>query len=227
MSRQTEAHPTIAGTVIGIATVLTIALVAHHPVAAGQDHSEILNDIVRQASMDRLVHGGLIAIVGALLFGFSLFASCLDASRPLIRLGLIAYTAGCAGLVGAAVIDGFITPDIATRFAAAPADDLRVAYGFLIFGGSAIQYLTKLSFVLLSTGIASWSLALIGAGGPRRWAGLFGLIAGGVPTLLILTTGTVMTPYSLIAILALQGVWNLAISALLIRTPGRLSPADA
>ena len=222
-----DRHPMTAGLTIGLATVLAIAFVAHHPIAAGQDHSEILDDIVRKASLDRLVHGALIGIMGAFLFGFSGFAACLGPDRPLVRLGLIAYAAGCASTVGAALIDGFIAPDVAIRFVTAPAEDTRVAYDFLRIAGSAIQYLTKLGLVLLSVSILSWSAALIRSAGPRRWIGLLGLAAGGIPAALILAAGTVMTPHSLIAILAVQGIWNLAVALLLMRGAHYLLGAES
>jgi hypothetical protein len=205
------------GVTIGLATILAIVFVAHHPIAAGQDHSEILNDIVRKASIDRLVHGALIGIMGAFLFGFGGFAASLGPNRPLVRLGLIAYAAGCASTVCAALIDGFIAPDIAARFLTAPVEDARVAYDFLMISGSAIQYLTKLGLVLLSMGILSWSAALIRSAGPRRWIGLLGLASGGIPAALILIAETTMTPHSLIAVLAMQGIWNLAVAVLLMR----------
>jgi len=207
----------ISGLAIGVATILALVFVAHHPIAAGQSHTEILNDIAQKARTDRLVHGALIGIMSGFLFGFSGFASGLGPYRALIRLGLVVYAAGCASTAGAALIDGFIVPDIAARFLSAPADDSRIAYDFLCIAASAIQSLTKLGLVLLSAGILSWSVALVRFGGSRRWTGLLGLAAGGIQVLLILLAGEVMTPHSLIAILAVQGVWNLAVAVLLIR----------
>lgn len=215
----TDRSTTASGLAIGLATLLAIAFVAHHPTAVGHDHAEILSDIIRKASADRLVHGALIAIMGAFLFGFSGFAVALGLRGPLVRLGLIAYAAGCGSTVGAALIDGFIVPDIAAGFVTAPAGDANVAFDVLRISGSAIQYLTKLGLVLVSAGILSWSLALLTAPGRRRWVGLLGLVAGGIPAWRILFAGTVMTPHSLIAILAAQGVWNLAVAGLLLQRP--------
>jgi hypothetical protein len=215
----TDRNAMISGLAIGVATILAIVFLAHHPVAVGQDQREILNDIIRKASIDRLVHGVLMGVMGGFLFGFSGLAAVLGPDRPLVRLGSIAYAAGCACMVGAALLDGFILPDIATRFVGTPADDARIAYDFLRIAASAIQCLTKLGLVLMSGGILSWSAALVRSNRSPRWIGLLGLAAGGIPALLILFAGTVMTPHSLIAILAAQGLWNIAVARMLMRAP--------
>ena len=221
-SAMIDGNPVASGLAIGLATILAIAFVTHHPTAAGHDPAEILNDIAQKASADRLVHGALIGIMGAFLFGFSGFAAWLGLDGPLVRLGLIAYAAGCGSTVAAALIDGFIVPDIAALSVAPHHGDVNVAFDFLRIASSAIQYLTKLGLVLMSAGILSWSAALLPAADLRRWIGLLGLFAGGIPALLILAAGTVMNAHSLIAVLAAQGVWNLAVAVLLLNGPRRL-----
>ncbi len=188
-----------AGYAIGVSTVLILVFVAHHPVATIHDRSDVLQSILQIETMDRLVHGGLIALMLAVL------------------TGLICYLVGCIATIGAALLDGFIIPDLAERFVNGSPDDMHAAYGLVVYSGLAIQSLTKLGLILISVGILGWALALLSEQGFARGVGLVGIIAGAVPAALLLVGGMILVPRILLGLLLAQSLWNLCTAGLLLR----------
>jgi hypothetical protein len=138
-------------------------------------------------------------------------------------MGLVVYLTGCLAGIGAAVLDGFVIPDVARHFAAAPADEQKIAYDLIVLAGLSIQNLSKLAFILMSAAIMEWGSALLMTRGPGRACGLVGLLDGGVPAVVLIATGMILRPPELLAILGTQSLWNLCIAWSLIRSPLSLS----
>jgi hypothetical protein len=65
---------TAAGIAIAVSAIATIFAIAHHPTVTTRAPAEAIAQMVRLATMDRIVHGVVIALLGALLFGFSVFS---------------------------------------------------------------------------------------------------------------------------------------------------------
>lgn len=214
----------IYGMVIAVSTFLAIVFVAHHPVPAVSAGSGVLAGIDHIRSMDHVVHGGLIVLLLALMTGFAGFVDQAARARPAMRAGLIMYVTGCIGAIGAAVLDGFVIPDIARHFAAAPADEQRIAYDLIVLAGLSIQNLSKMAFILMSGGILAWAVVLLVNRSPMWIAGVVGLFAGGAPILLLVATGLLLRPANLVAILCAQSAWNACIAWGLVMRRGR--PAD-
>ena len=218
-------HPAVpptrwAGNTLLAGTALALVFVAHHPVlgahAGPEDPRAVLQTIAGLRGMDHLVHGGLIVLLLAFAVCLVEFARRIDPDRAFGRVGLLVYGAGIAATIGAATLDGFVIPDIARHFVGAPAEDVRVGYGLLVFAGLAIQNLTKLGFILMSGGILAWSCGLLGIGGRASAAGVVGLLAGVAPAAVLLGSGLVLRPPVLLGLLAAYGAWNVAAAWLLI-----------
>ncbi len=198
---------TRAGILIAAGAALTLFAVAHHPTVAGRPPAEAIAEIVRLAPLDRLVHGSLIAILCALRRGLH---------RETVVAALIAYAVGVLSSIGATLIDGFITPDVAALYAGASQENVFVAARLLNYGGFAIQNLTKLGISAISFAMLLWSAGLMRAPGAQRFTGILGFLAALIPIGVLITQHQI-TPSSLGVIVLAQGVWYVAIAALLIR----------
>ncbi len=134
---------------------------AHHPTS------------LRAGAMIGIVHGAMILFVGMMMFGFSQFARVRGLERPAVLAGLVAYAIAAAADVGAATVNGFAAPALAAHGAGHDAFD---ALWFLN------QALATLGVVAAGIAYALWSLDLWRQ---RKMVALLGLVAGGVPAVLL------------------------------------------
>ncbi|MDF7777750.1 hypothetical protein P1X14_21015 [Sphingomonas sp. AOB5] len=86
----------IAGGVLVLAALGIVVMMGHHP---SSSHA---------VALGRFVHGALIALIGATLFGFVHLARGIGLDRPLALAGLVAYAIGAFGGIGAGTINGFV-----------------------------------------------------------------------------------------------------------------------
>ena len=207
---------TAAGIAIASCALATIFVIAHHPTVSAHAPADAMEAMVRVATADRIVHGVLIAIMAVLLFGFTIFALRRGLHRWTSIAGLIAFAGGIAALVGAALVDGFLTPAIAERYAGAPPDAVKTAIQLLLVGALAIQILSKLGIVAMSAGVVLWSVDLLASPGILRTAGVIG-VASGIVTVAVLAFAGHLNPHSLGAVVTIQAVWYLAVAVLLLR----------
>jgi hypothetical protein len=74
---------------------------AHHPTR------------LADAQLAVIVHAFMIVMVWAMLFGFTHFARRRGLGRPAVLAGLVAYLIGAAANIGAATVNGLVTPALA------------------------------------------------------------------------------------------------------------------
>lgn len=164
-----------------------------------------------------MVHTIVIGTLLALLFGFAVYALRRGLHRSAVIGGLIAFTFGIATTIGAALIDGFLIPEIASRYVDATAELMNRSAMLLQTCSLAIQVATKAGLVGMALGIVLWSADLILDKGFLRIAGIVGVLAGIVPAVLTLSGGY-LNPHSLMIVIAIQTLWYLTIAtALLLR----------
>jgi hypothetical protein len=185
---------------IGAAAASMLAM-AHHPAS------------LRAGAMIAIVHGAMILFAGMMMFGFTHVARRRGLDRPAVLAGLVAYGIGIAATVGAATVNGFAAPALAAHGASHDAFD---ALWFLN------QALARLGVVATGAAYALWALDLW-----RRWkaVALLGLLAGGVPALLLLGGWIDMHLGWAMLVYPAQVSWAALIGWLLLR--GRLAPEAA
>ncbi len=105
-----------AGWLMLAAAIASIAFVALDPVVDADTSRAILQGIVANGPMHRVVHAVELACVLGLAFGFTSLAVRIGPRRPAVLGACIAYVAGCLAMVGAAITDGFITGDVARYY---------------------------------------------------------------------------------------------------------------
>jgi hypothetical protein len=207
----------VAGALIVLAWLLSLAFMAHHPVVHVHALQDVVADMERQAATDRVVHGALITMVGFLLYGFTCVASRLGLDSFMARAGLIAYALAAGGMVLAALADGFITPEFIGRFDGRPTTQLEMMKEILAFCGIGIRVCTRFGVVAMSAALLFWSAAMLGGRGIVRAVGVLGWIVGAAP-LIALSIGLLpMNVHGVLAFMLGQAIWSSAVAVLLMR----------
>ncbi len=207
----------LAGIIIAVCAGLSIPAIANHPQILARSHGDLLAQIVALSPIDRFVHGALMVIMFALVWGLAIFAIRRGFNRATVLAGFIAYAAGALAWIGATLIDGFITPEIAARFIGTSPEAQNYAISLLRFCAISIQILTKFGLVAISIGILKWSAGLLLSPGAPRTVGVIGIFAGILPPVIVLLTHISLSPHSLGIIIITQAVWYAGIATLLIR----------
>jgi hypothetical protein len=207
----------LAGALIVLSWLLSLAFMAHHPVVHGHALEDLVADMERHATADRVVHGALITLVGFLLYGFTCLASRLGLDSFVVRAGLIAYALAAVGMVAAALLDGFVTPEFMGRFHGRPTTELEMMKAIMAFCGTAISVCTRFAVVAMSVALPFWSVALLRGRGLVRAVGVLGWLAGAAP-LIALSIGILpMNVHGVLAFMLAQAVWSAAVALLLVR----------
>lgn len=204
------------GSIIGIATLLAILMMAHHPTVSAHGMPEVVAEIARKAALDRYIHGGLIALLAALLFGFGEYSARAGMDRPLVRAALLAYAIGVAASIGAALINGIVAPELSLRYVGADAAALEQLRHLLRLCWRGNQALAGLGEIGRGLGVVLWSCALLRLRRNRVLA-VFGLLAGGVPALAIAAGALRLDLHGAILALSAPAAWNLALAVQLLR----------
>ncbi len=206
----------VAGVVILTCTALTLFAIAHHPTVRHSTIETGIVQIVRLASLDRLVHGALITITLALDFAFVVFAIRCGIYRQSVIAGLIAYAVGSAAIIGAALVDGFVIPLIAEQYVSLSRGMTAAAIMFS-FCSFEIEALTRFGLIATSVAIFAWSVPLARRAGSLRPAGVAGVLSAIVSLVILAMTRTPLDPATLTLLLGAQGIWNVAAAVMLLR----------
>ena len=207
----------VAGVAIVASAVLALAAVARHPtVSAAHGPADVLAQIVALSVADEVVHGVLIVLVGVLFYGFTVFSLRRGLDHGTVLGGLIAYALASVGMIGAALIDGFVIPALGARYASASPQNAAMAMHLLAAAAATIQVLSKFAIAATAVALALWSVGLVRATGGLRAAGLIGLASAVLPVIVLVMTRQ-LNPHSLGVILSIQTIWYVAVGVLLIR----------
>jgi hypothetical protein len=197
-----------------LATLLTVVLLAHHPVATKSTSQAVTLDLIIQlGARDEIVHGLLIGAFGLLLYGVTELSLLLDARRPQVAAGLLAYVLGCASVIGAMLLDGFVTPQAALHISQAGGTLQDASASFAVLS-TCIQVLTKAGLCAMGAGMLLWSPACWNHRSGRALA-VCGILAGFVPSVAVVMAGVRLQPHLLILLAAGHGLWNLSAAYLL------------
>ncbi|MBN8740899.1 MAG: hypothetical protein BGP24_13800 [Lysobacterales bacterium 69-70] len=198
------------------ATVLAVALMAHHPTAHAQDAAGLVAELARKAALNRFVHGALIGLLALLLFAFTEFSARPGFSSPLARAARLAFATGAAASIVAALINGFVVTGLAARYAEADAAALDALRHLLRLCWQANQVFAALGEVARGLAVLVWSCALLQLG-RSRLVGLTGLVLGGLPPALVLTGLLRLDLHGAMLALLATALWNLLLAVQLWR----------
>jgi hypothetical protein len=211
-----QASPRLAGYAIAIASVLSVALMAHHPSVHHHDIASALDEIVRMSWTARVVHGALIASMLVVSCALLELSAWLGLHRISVRAAIVSYMIGTIAMIGAALISGFLTPALASSYVA-PASDQELARQLLALSAIGNHTLAKFAVVVMSFAIFSWSIALLQPPRRVRWVAAIGALVS-VSSAIPLCLGVLQLDVTGMTVVFIgQSVWNLAVAFSLIR----------
>jgi hypothetical protein len=157
----------LAGGLIIAATLGALALMLHHPTSLdGPDDGLLLNDWTNAG-----IHGGMIACLLILRFGFSDWARRLGQDHASVRAGAMAFDAGMTAFIAAALINGFA----AGGLVAGQAEPAAVRLQLAAFG-ALNRTLANFGMILTAAAMALWAVRMLRLGALARLAGGLGLV---------------------------------------------------
>ncbi len=200
---------TAYGIALGVATLLATIVLAHHSMPA-HDAASPLAVIAAIATVDRWVHGALIAAMLWFALCFSGFSWRLGFGHPLVMAAWLSYVCGAIFTSLAGLIDGFWVPDVAALARPSALDQIAL---LLI----ANQGLTRLGLTLIGAAGVFWGHALLHHRGGARWIGFVAMATGGFSAAITLTAPHRIEMPELFEFMALQAAWNLTVAAWMVR----------
>jgi hypothetical protein len=198
------------------AALASVTAAAHHPVIKAHGRDDLFAQIRESAVADRFVHGALIVCTIALLFALFRFAQRLGIQRATVLLGLISYVFGAAAMINAALIDGFLAPEIGSTYLQAASTTADDGIVLLRLCSIAIQVFTKTGIIAISVAILLWSASLIRAGRGPLLAAVVGVAVVLSQVYVFMHGGPTITAHTIVPIVVAIAVWYFAIGLLLI-----------
>jgi|SRR6185312_250167 len=222
MQDSSASQARFGGIVLVVSSLLSVLAMAHHPSVSAPDMATALQAIKEMTALSGWVHGILIALMLVTLWALTEFCRQRGFERPLVRAGLVFYCAGVFSMIVAAAVSGWITPAVAA-FVPAPTDqDLHTLDLLLHFGGMVNRSMADIGAVAMSAGIFFWSLGLVHDTGAARLTGALGILVGLAPALGLIVGAFHLNVPGMLAVVLAQGLWTLAVGALLIS--GKAAP---
>ncbi|HYD12433.1 MAG TPA: hypothetical protein VEC11_06270 [Allosphingosinicella sp.] len=182
-----------AGIALTGAAGLGMLAMAHHPSS------------LHAGALVGIVHGAMILFAAMLAFGFTHYARRRGLGRPAVLAGLVAFAIGTFASIGAAIVNGFAAPALAAE--GAGHDALHILW-------AVNQALARLGVVAVGAAYLCWSLDLWRQSKP---VALLGLLAGGVPALLLAGGWIGMHLHAAILVYGAQFLWAILVGWLLLR----------
>jgi hypothetical protein len=212
-----SARALAAGLAIG--GVATLALLVSHPGAGAHPFAELLKEEARNQLAVGVIHGGFIVTLGALLVCFVFLCRYLGPDRLPVVLGFVAFCVAGGALMISMLVDGFVTPAIAVRFADTTVHaDLASARTLLVMCGTLIRFLMSMGIIFQGIAMLGISWVLVGRGGVARGAGIYGLLVGMILCGILFVVPRSMWEHALLSAILLQAVWYFAVSVAVFET---------
>jgi len=205
--------------VLGLCAILIVTVLLSHPHEHIQSFAELVDFETRYGAINQIVHGGMMVALVLLMGAHVALAQRVGAGRLTTTIALTALGTGSALMIGSLVLDGFVTPALAARFASEANDAARHAIRVQIqFCEICVGLLMPMALVGMAAAALAWMHPLVRAGGRSVMVGRLG---GGIG----LTIGTaVMTArpetlsHVLLGGLFLVALWQLALAFALAET---------
>lgn len=210
-------NPMISGASIALGAIISIVLMSYHPSISAGTTSGALEELANEAFVSKIVHGGMITVLGVQTFGFAGFSARLGLYKSLPLAGFVAYVMGTMAMVGAAIPSGFLFPDLAIGYLDNPIGDLESLRTAFFMYSSINQTLAQFGVIASSVAIFFWSLSLLQKSGVTRVIGILGVPVAAAPAIAILFGFLVLTVHGMALVVMVQASWSVAVGVQLWR----------
>lgn len=169
---ESNRHDRTVGAILLVSALLTILAMSHHPSG------------VRGGIQVFLVHGMMLVLLSCLFFGMAYYSMRRGLGHPLMLAALVAYLLSYLAGTIAGTINGFIVPALAQH-----GND--IPHALFILAWESNQAFARLGTVATAVAFVLWGIDLLRHGkGSARLAGVFGIVAGVLPEVLLLVDAT-------------------------------------
>ncbi len=207
-----------AGIIIAVSTLTSLFMMMHHPTVTASGMAAQVAEVQHESFVNNIVHGSLILFVLLTLASFSIFSRHRGQKYLTVTIAHLFYFIGSMAMVAAALINGFVYPDFLHGYSAASSQELAQLPMFKSLLWSANQTLGKLGVITMSVAILFWSINLWRDEGIVKLVAVIGMVIGlGCSTAIIVGVLT-LNVAGMTQVVMLQGIWNLAIAYLMIRS---------
>lgn len=207
----------LAGRLLVVVPLLSLLVLAHHPTIAAHDAHEAASQLGAIATLAGIAHGTLIAMQCALLYALLTWLVSRGLWHALPRAAAMMLVLGAVGVIGAALIDGFMVARVAT-FPNDGDPDLHIMSQLIRYSMALNQVLIVAGEAAMSVGFACLSVDLLGLRGGGRWVGVFGLVLGMASLIALLTGQLVLHLHGMQWLFAAQSVWMIGLGVFMLRT---------
>jgi hypothetical protein len=214
--RAERASARSAALLLIVVPILQIVAMAHHPAVRAADVSAAMQQLRQAGALSAHVHGVLVALMVVQFLALVEFACWRGLARVAVRVAVLTYGAGLLWMTAAALVSGFVAPRVVFLNPGVTPADLALTAQFAAFAMLFNQAFARCGALLMSVGIAAWSLDLMRGGVRERVLAGFGLLIG-VGCALALSWGTVhLDVHGMTLVTVLQAIWTVGAGALLL-----------
>jgi len=207
----------VAGWLLAASSLLSLLFMLHHPSVAATATGQMVAEVSREALLAMTVHGVLIAMLFVQFYSLTVLSVRLGLRRGPVIAGLTAQAAGVLAMLGAALISGFLVPDLAGHLGGASREALEMGRQQMSFAHLANQRLAQVGVVAMGLAMAMWSITLLADRGFTRLIGAAGLLLGSALVTAMLSGRITLHVHGMTLVLAILVVWYLAVAVQLIR----------
>src|SRR5580698_3479777 len=100
-----------------VCALATAGLLLSHPDGAAGSLADMVTAEAAHQLRDGLVHGGFIVTQCVLIVCFAIASRMLGSDRTAVVVGMVLFCVGAGLLIGSMILDGFVSPALAVRFA--------------------------------------------------------------------------------------------------------------
>ncbi len=224
MTHEPTALPASArfsGALICIGAVLSVLLMMRHPSIQTHTVAEAIAQMQDKAALNGFVHGGLLVVLTAIFVGYLGFADLLGWQKLGVRAGAVFYGCGVGCMIGAALINGFIVPALASDYAGQPDAVLETLKPIFVLCHSTNQALAQAGTLAMSIGILAWSIELSSRGMAARVIGVLGCLCAALPIVGLLSSHLRLNVHGMGLVILAQAIWSFCVGIWMIRQRAR------
>ena len=199
------------GLVLGVGSVVSVLLMMRHPSVQAHGVAQAIAEIGEKATLNRIVHGGLIGVMILVFAGFLGLAELLGPQLMRVRAAVLFHGCGVVFMLGAALVSGFVVTDFASGVASMPADKLDDLAPIFVLCHTLNQVLAKAGTLALSVALCAWSCALFSRGGCARILAGLGLLVGILPILGLLSGHLRLDVHGMGLVVFAQALWTISV----------------
>jgi hypothetical protein len=206
----------LAGYLLYVGSLVSILFMLLHPNVAAHSSDLAMAELMRESSLAKLVHGTLLLVLAFIFYAVERFSVRLTANGLESGLGLTFYKLGFIGLVIAAMICGFVVPDLGAQYATKVGPEQLVFFDLARLTGTATEVFSKLGSIANGLAAVFWGVSMLRVKGQVRIFGI-GFICIGLAIAASILLGLKLNVYGMTLIVVGLSIWQALMGRLLIK----------